>query len=112
MRIHQLADDPGELAYYEPEFLNMVESHFTYLRGLERTATISVKEGDAYRFEGDFHGLLNFLRVPKQYHLVITTFNGLRHPADYDKDNLLISIPPLEEIDLLKAVYETSMMAT
>jgi hypothetical protein len=112
MLIHQLADDPGELAYYEPEFLNMVESHFTYLRGLKKTATLSIKEGDAYRFEGDFHGLLNYLGVPKQYHLVITTFNGLRHPAEYDKDRLIIMIPPVDEIDLLKAVYETHMRAT
>lgn len=112
MRIHQLMDDPGEEAYYESEFLNMVESHFTYLRGLNKTSTISIKEGDAYRYEGDFHGLLHFLNVPKQYHILIMTFNGLRHPTDYSRDTLVVSIPPLDEIELLKAVYETQVTVT
>lgn len=112
MFIHNLADDPGENAYYEPEFLNMVESHFTYLRGLNNTTVVNIPEGDAYRFEGDFHGLLKSIGIAKQYHLLITTFNGLRHPSDYNRDRLVISVPPLDEIDLLKAIYETQTTTT
>lgn len=107
MLIHDLADDPGENAYYEAEFLNMVESHFTYLQGLNKTSFMSVTDGDAYRFEGDFYGLLGSLNIPKQYHILIMTFNGLRHPSEYNKHTLTIAVPPLDEIDLLKAVYET-----
>lgn len=112
MLIHDLADDPGENAYYEPEFLNMVESHFTHLRGLNKTSILPITDGDAYRFEGDFYGLLGFLNIPKQYHLIILTFNGLRHPSEYNSSHLSVTIPPFDEIDLLKAVYETKTTLT
>lgn len=107
MLINTLADEPGEDAYYEGEFLNMVESHFTYLRSLNKDNMITVVEGVAYKYEGDFYGLLRSLNIEKQYHTTIMTYNGLRSPLDYDKGMLNILVPPLDEIELLKAVYET-----
>lgn len=110
MRINNLVDDPGEDSYYDGEFLNMIESHFTYLRSLQNDNILSVVEGTAYKYEGDFYGLLSAFNIPKQYHLVIMGYNGLRSTTDYNKDMLSVLVPPLDEVDLLKSVYETRVI--
>lgn len=107
MYIHQLALDAGEDIYHDPDFQIMIESYFTYLRGLTSTVSQSVEPAIGHKYEGDFYGLLSYLKVPKKYHNIILRFNGLHCTGDYMRDRLSIAVPSLNEIDLIKAVYET-----
>ena len=107
MYIHNLAAITGEDVYYDPNFLIMIESHFTYLRGLDSVISQTVEPAIAHKYEGDFNGLLNHLNIPKKYHNIIVRFNNLACTNDYTRDMLTFYVPSITEIDLIKSIYET-----
>lgn len=107
MDIHQLALEPGEDIYHDPDFQIMIESHFTYLRGLSTTVSQAIEPGIGHKYEGDFYGLLSYLKIPKKYHNIVLRFNGFHCTGDYNRNILSITVPSLNEIDLIKSVYET-----
>lgn len=107
MYIHQLAVEAGEDIYHDADFQIMIESYYTYLRGLDTTVSQAVEPAIAHKYEGDFYGLLSYLKIPKKYHNIVLRFNGYHCTGDYKRTNLSIIIPSLNEIDLIKAVYET-----
>ena len=107
MNIHELATDAGEDVYYDHDFMIMIESHFTYLRDLQTTTRQTVEPAIAHKYQGDFNGLLNYMRIPKQYHNIILRFNGMRCTGDYTREHLYFLVPDINEIDLIKSIYET-----
>lgn len=106
----QLIPDGGDI-YWSEEFQTMIESHLAWLKNHPTTYTIAVDDGDAYKYEGDFYGLLAAYRVPTQYHWVVMRMNGLRATTDYDstKDSLLI--PSYQTLADLVQVFATTYTA-
>lgn len=47
----------------------------------------------AYRYQGNFYGLLNKLEVPTDLYLFTLYLNGYKSPVDYDGKKILLKIP-------------------
>lgn len=97
-----------EQAYSQTAFLTLIESHLTYLRELPKNEVISVSDHQAYKYEGDLYGLLNALSVPKKYHYAVMRVNDYLSSADYKGDVRDLVIPDMDELTLLKNIYQTS----
>ena len=107
MKIDQLARPTGDTAYYDPDFMVILESHLTYLLGLSTTQTLAIEPADAVRFEGDLFGVLDKFNIAKQYHYAVMLVNGYRSPTDFTKDTYQVIVPDTSEIDILKQRYKT-----
>lgn len=86
----------------------MIESHLTYLRGLTTNYVVTATDQQAFKYEGDFFGLLNELGIEKKYHHIVMRVNSYLSSADYKGDVKDIIIPSLDEVTLLKTTYQTS----
>lgn len=100
-----------EMAYSEPGFLALIESHLTYLRSLKNNQVMTISEHQAYKYEGDLYGLLNDLSIEKKYHYVVMRVNNYMSSADYDGRVRDLVIPDFGEVTLLKSIYQTSSEA-
>jgi len=106
MSIQNLAVVKESSAYYENMYRIWMEAFGPYIRN---DFTIqNVTPAVAARYEGDFYGLLDKMMVPKQYHHLITMFNGYRHPGDYDGVNTDIKIPNSGFYDIMRTMYVTA----
>lgn len=101
-----------ELAYSEPGFLTMIESHLTYIRQLPGNQSVAITDHQAYKYEGDLYGLLNDMKVQKKYHYTVMRVNGYVSSADYKGDVKALLMPDFDEISLLKNIYLTKSEAT
>lgn len=62
----------------------------------------------AYRYQGNFFGLLNELGIDPKFHMFILYFNGYTSPYQYTGDNLTIYLPNLTSIENNIALYENT----
>jgi hypothetical protein len=104
----KIVNDIPELEsfYFEESFIQTIEAHLTYLR----QTNISFKTIDNHlldKYKGDFYGLLDELRIGKEYHYAIMRINGLTNSDNYRSNMTVIVMPSLIEIDLIKDVYRT-----
>lgn len=97
----------SEHAYFTKAFLDLIESHITYLKKLPKNQIISVTEHQCYKFEGDFYGLLNDLNIQKFLHYPILRMNGYDSSADFKDTIVSILVPEAEEIIRLKSALLT-----
>ena len=66
--------------------------------------TISIDQ--AYRYRGDFYGLLKvLLEIEEAYIYPTMLINGFRDSTDYDGNNTKILIPDLSTLDTYLSVY-------
>ena len=91
------------------KFFQVAVAHFPYIL---RKNLFDIKEvdgitGEIYR--GDFHGLLRKFNIDPDVHRIITAFNGLLSPIDYQGNLPVIKIPNLEFINNLSTVFEVEM---
>ena len=106
MKINALTADV-EAVHNDLGYLTMMESHLTYLRTTDDVKVSAVSEHQGYKFEGDFYGLLDDLRVDKEYHLITLRLNGYENTTDYKGDVSHILIPNFSSVNLLKNIYQT-----
>lgn len=101
--IHPVID----ATFNDPGFFVLLESHLTYLRTKNNVTAVNISPHQGYKYEGDLYGLLNDLSVDKKYHYIVMRVNHYLSSADYlgDRDSLLI--PDLNEVDLLKQIYDS-----
>ena len=81
MLIQSLMRPNGRLRMHDHTVQN-IEDHLTHLSNSAIITTVTPLT--AYKYEGDFHGLLDTLGVTIQHHYAITRLNGLNTPQDYD----------------------------
>lgn len=103
LNIHPIIDN----TYNDPGFFILLESHLTYLRTKNNVTAVTITQHQGYKFEGDLYGLLNDLSIEKKYHYIVMRVNYYLSSADYlgDRDSLLI--PDLNEVELLKQIYDS-----
>lgn len=106
MRISELAQEV-EAVHNDLAYLNMMESHLTYLRTVDAVKVSAVSEHQGYKFEGDFYGLLDDLMVDKEYHYTTLRLNGYESTTDFKGDVTHILIPNFSTVNLLKNIYQT-----
>ena len=66
------------------EYRQVIEDHLDYLRDMSRGRIITVTPAIAYKYIGDFHGLLREQNCPDYSLYANTRANGLSVPIDYD----------------------------
>lgn len=106
MRIHSLMDNLTDDLYLSHDFKNVLEDHLTFLKQ-NKPRMIEVTSHQNYKWEGDFYGLLDELRVPKDFHYVSMRMNGLTNSGHYKGDLDYILIPDINTVEDLKMTFET-----
>lgn len=96
-----------EETYYNEDFLHMLESHMTLIKQSQNGLILPVSALQKGKYEGDFYGLLDDLRVDKKYHYIVMRFNGLISSADYAGDSDTVMIPDYGLIDNIKNVFDS-----
>lgn len=112
MKIHGLMKTSDDGSFFEENFQIILESHIPYLKGLDTTFQQMVENHQAFKYEGDFFGLLLELGVIERYHFITMRINNLRCPGDYRREMNILLIPSFEEIDLLNSIYRARKVAT
>lgn len=107
MDILDLLTHPGDDSFYDTGFHVVLESHLTYFKENGYTVVRSIEPIYSYIYEGDFFGLLDYLRIPKCYHYFILRLNGYNSPGDLKKDTREITLPDYSVIDILQRQYQT-----
>lgn len=75
------------------------DSRLHYFRSIDRlTGAIYI---------GDFYGVLNYLKVPYEYHQLQTEFNGFMKSSDYDGSPMEIMLIETIYIEKISNVFST-----
>lgn len=104
LQMHPIIED----AYHDPGFILIIETHLTLLRNATGAKLLPVTEQQGYKYEGDFYGLLDDLKIEKKYHLVVLRVNDLLSSADYKGDMSHVILPSISQVELLKSIFQTS----
>ncbi len=100
----------SELTLPDPRVLRedyyvLLESHIPMLRSHAETQLIEINGQQAEKYTGDFHGLLDSLRIDKKYHYLITRVNGYNCSTDYDGLRKSFYVPSIDIISSFLATY-------
>lgn len=109
MDIQNLTDQVNPV-YTEPKFIELAESHLTYLRTHPDAGHLTVTPMEADVYTGDFYGLLQIYHFPSWTHYLILRTNGYLSQTDYDGKYLTFLIPPMDELELLREIYLSSQL--
>ena len=93
--------------YYDPGFRSWFDSFIPYLN--MEYHQVQVNDTIAYKYQGDFYGLLETLAVQKVHQYYIMVFNGYSNPSDYDGVNTSVKIPNIDTIDNLRMLYSSML---
>lgn len=106
MQIHSLQSSVDQV-YYDRDFMNNLEAHLTYLRTKGEIRIAPVSDHLGYKHEGDLFGLLDSLNILKKFHYIVMRVNGYEHTADFKGDIDYLVIPDLNEVEMLRSVWQT-----
>lgn len=98
---------PLDEVYYNPDFMNFMETHMTYLRTNHEVRMLEVTKSQTVKYEGDFFGLLHELVVEKKFHWIVLVFNGYVSSADYKGDVEYVLVPDFSQVEILKNLFLT-----
>lgn len=107
MYIDQLEKDPGPAVYYTDGLRQMYEDHMSYLKTHAKTKSTDINANDAYRFEGDFFGLLEKMKIAKHFHWIIMRVNDMTNMNQSTAELTTIIVPDFELMERLKNIYLT-----
>lgn len=107
MSINQRMVKSGDRRYYSAQWHRVVESHLQWILDLPSNQVTRVDDAVAYKYEGDFMGLLQELRIPMEAHWVVMRANGYTSPTDYTYDKTQILIPDLAAVGRIFNVFVT-----
>lgn len=82
MKIDSLMYDRGNAGFYDDAFRRVLEDHVTFLRESSDTKELLVPESIAYRYVGDFYGLLRVLGVSYDLLWLTMRMAGMTGPSD------------------------------
>lgn len=102
MKIDALAMAEGPAIYYDDKFRAVLEDHLTYLRNHPKTTTVTVSPVDAFKYEGDYYGLLTTLNIPYHFHWLIMRLNGHRSPFSGNEKETQVIVPAESVIEQIR----------
>ena len=105
MSINRLSISTRGRVSHDPKFNRLIEAYLPLLHGRDDGGGISVQPHDAYKYEGDFFGLLHHHNIPQTYHWIILRYNGLDSPTQSPADLDHIEIPSTGFLDRVMQVY-------
>jgi len=107
LSVNSLMQNLGAAVYYEEPWHIALESHLLLLMQPSISTALVVTPHDAYKHEGDLHGLLQTYGQDPQYYFPIMRVNGMFSPFEYTADMTLLQIPSTQLIDQLRRLYMT-----
>lgn len=105
--IHEKMFDPREDIYYNTEFRRFLESYMHYLRTNSKTQVETIDPHNAYKYEGDFYGLLQVMGVAPNLHWLVMRVNDLTNPSESDETLTEILLPDGPTIARLSQFYQS-----
>jgi hypothetical protein len=91
-------DEKLETVFNNINFIYTLESFIPYIKSDRQNFNVySPTQDQNWKYEGDFYGLLNELRVPYKLHYITMRVNGLENSGDY-KGDIPSIVVPLETI--------------
>lgn len=107
MDIENLKRSFGDDVFYDPDFLNMVDDHYSYLMEDENTSAVELSNLSSYKNEGDLVAVLDELGVAAKYAYSIARMNKLNSVTDLRDTVTSLIIPNLSMIESLALVFQT-----
>lgn len=81
-----------ETVYYNDEYIKFIEDNIRFFNNPTDLKLIPVEPAKAYKYEGDFYGLLSHLNIPLHHHYLMMRLNGYDSPTEYKGDTKSIVI--------------------
>ena len=106
------AVDTGADVLYSAGWQVLIESELLNLTSSYNSSTLSIDPHDAFKYEGDFYGLLAQYNIPQQYFFAYLRANGLRDPSEFPMTMSSLIAPSPTYLDNLKSVYMTTSRKT
>jgi hypothetical protein len=107
MQINSLEDKYGAGSFYTADYRVWHDSFKPHLNQAGEKVLV-VTAAIAYKYQGDFYGLLDHLNIPKHYHYYILVHNGYRHAGDYLGEDTEVRVPDLSKIEMLSSLYNSA----
>ena len=97
--IQQYMDDESHVTFYTEYYaINALGLIARYKKqGLIKELPIAPTA--TVKYEGDFYGLLDSIRIPKRHHRILLLVNGLHSPSDYQGNINAIKVIDTDELD-------------
>lgn len=96
--------------YYDPGFRQVLEDSLTFILSQRDIKIQDVDEHDAYKYEGDFWGLLaHVYNVPYELHWLVMRLTGFTSPDQAGPDLKVVYIPNPSYIQQLLSNYQSSL---
>lgn len=97
----------GSSIHYDAGMRRYLETYMGWLRDHERTVTLPVDPHQAYKYEGDFYGLLQVLKIPQDQHWLVMRVNDLTNPMDFPQDIQGVMVPDSDVIGRIVQRYRS-----
>lgn len=110
MKVSNLLESKDNLEemYYDPDFMNHIESFMSKLRHSPNVRILNdFSPVISYKYEGDYFGLLQHLNVEKKYHYIVLRFNGYQSSSDFKGEDTHVLLPDFNEIETIKTIFLT-----
>lgn len=107
-----LTKNPGGLFssnrsdYFDPAFCRTVDSHKTWLMLRRSTSTMTVTAIEAYRFTGDFYGLLTYKGIDPKLWYAAMRLTDIEGPTDTSAELRTVFLPSPNDIDQLMESFK------
>lgn len=106
MDIRNLYKRYEDLPYFKKGFRRVIEDHLGVIAN-EAFTYHEVTPVDAYRFNGNFYGLLSVIGVPFELYWVTLRLNQMTHPNQYRESVKAIKLPDEDYIYSLLSIHRT-----
>ena len=106
MQLYKLTANVGPITYYSDEFRVWWDS-FRHKLKQTNSRVLNIQPTIAYKYQGDFYGLLDHIGIDKHHHYFVMRHNNLLHSTDYTGEELVVNIPDLLFIDTLKNLFSS-----
>jgi hypothetical protein len=107
LSIQALQIATGGSVYYEDDWHILIETHLPLLRTASDTTVLTIDQHDAFKWAGDFYGLMQKYNQTPEYWYIIMRVNNLFAPYEYPEALISLLIPSRQTIESLRQIYQT-----
>lgn len=108
MDIDKLSIGLDNLDYYNDDFRNVLEDHFSYLKQLGSTKNVPIDGYLAVRYEYDFYGLMQNQGVPHQLHWLVMRLSGYTSPDQMQRTLQSYFLPDPSFVEQIRSIWNSA----
>ena len=107
MDINNLLVVNTDSVWYSEGFRAVLEDHMNLIRTASSTSKKELPNNLAWRYEGDFYGLMVELNVPFNLHWLCMRLVGYKNPQEMSASLEFVYVPDTGTIGILQTLYST-----